>query len=81
MTLDNACLNKSVVSFLKTKTKYRKDTILKYELLHVQYCAHILNLIVCEGLKEYDDFLTKIINIIKYVKSSKVEFIEGLYST
>ncbi|XP_028118182.1 zinc finger BED domain-containing protein RICESLEEPER 2-like [Camellia sinensis] len=70
ITFDNASSNNGVINFLKWWTKDRKNTILEHEFLHVKCCAHILNLIVCESLKEIDDSITRIRNIVKYVKSS-----------
>ncbi|KAG6625089.1 hypothetical protein CIPAW_16G071900 [Carya illinoinensis] len=60
----------TLVSYLKKKTKYRKDTILEHEFLHVRCCAHILNLIVREGLREFDESIAKVRGVVKYVKSS-----------
>ncbi|KAL4365811.1 hypothetical protein AHAS_Ahas07G0143400 [Arachis hypogaea] len=40
------------------------------DYLHMRCCAHILNLIVKDGLKEIDDSITRIHNAVKYVKSS-----------
>ncbi|KAG6641860.1 hypothetical protein CIPAW_09G102700 [Carya illinoinensis] len=70
ITLDNANSNNGAVSYLKKKTKYRKDTILEHEFLHVRCCAHILNLIVREGLREFDESIAKVRGVVKYVKSS-----------
>ncbi|XP_028074562.1 zinc finger BED domain-containing protein RICESLEEPER 2-like [Camellia sinensis] len=70
ITVDNASSNNGVINFLKRWTKDRKNTILEHEFLHVKCCAHIVNLIVCESLKEIDDSITRIRNIVKYVKSS-----------
>ena len=38
--------------------------------MHVRCCAHILNLIVMEGLKEVNTSILKVRNAVKYVKSS-----------
>ncbi|KAG6631959.1 hypothetical protein CIPAW_13G125100 [Carya illinoinensis] len=70
ITLDNASSNNGAISYLKKKTKYRRDTVLEHEFLHVRCCAHILNLIVREGLKEYEESIAKVRGVVKYVKSS-----------
>ncbi|XP_041017922.1 zinc finger BED domain-containing protein RICESLEEPER 2-like [Juglans microcarpa x Juglans regia] len=70
ITLDNASSNNGTVSYLKKKTKYRKDTVLEHELLHVRCCANILNLIVREGLREFDESIVNVRCVVKYVKSS-----------
>ena len=38
--------------------------------MHVRCCAHILNLIVMEGLKEVNTSILKVRNAVKYAKSS-----------
>ena len=43
---------------------------MEHDYLHVRCCAHILNLIVGDGLKELDDSIVKVCNAVKYVKSS-----------
>ncbi|WOL16816.1 hypothetical protein Cni_G25604 [Canna indica] len=45
-------------------------TLLNGEYMHMTCCAHILNLIVSDGLKEFDNSVTKIRASCKYVKSS-----------
>ena len=38
--------------------------------MHVRCCAHIVNLIVCAGLKDIDDSMVKIRNVVRFVRSS-----------
>eukprot|EP00258_Populus_trichocarpa_P022730 XP_024438749.1 zinc finger BED domain-containing protein RICESLEEPER 2-like [Populus trichocarpa] len=38
--------------------------------MHVRCCAHIVNLIVCAGLKDIDDLVVKIRNAVRFVRSS-----------
>ena len=37
----------------------------------MRYCAHILNLIMGDGLKEIDASITKVRKAVRYVKSSQ----------
>ncbi|KAL5582860.1 hypothetical protein UlMin_015302 [Ulmus minor] len=39
-------------------------------MFHVRCCAHIVNLIVCDGLKEMGDSIASIRNAVRYVRSS-----------
>lgn len=43
----------------------------KDELFHVRCSAHILNLVVQDGLKDIDDSVEKIRECVKYVKDSQ----------
>jgi hypothetical protein len=51
MTVENATSNDDAISYLKRKTKDWKCTILDHKYLHLRCCAHIVNLIVREGLE------------------------------
>ncbi|KAI8558683.1 hypothetical protein RHMOL_Rhmol04G0115800 [Rhododendron molle] len=68
--VDNASSNSLLIAYLERKTKHRKTTILNHDILHVRCSAHILNLIVCEGLQEIDVSIGRVQNIVRYVKSS-----------
>ncbi|XP_020978204.1 uncharacterized protein LOC110271564 [Arachis ipaensis] len=46
------------------------STLLNGELMHMRCCAHILNLIVGDGMKEIDSSITKIRIACKFVRSS-----------
>ena len=44
--------------------------VLNNEFLHVRCFAHILNLVVQDGLKEHNESVIKIRNAVRYVRSS-----------
>ena len=44
--------------------------VLNNEFLHVRCSAHILNLVVQDGLKEYNEYVIKIRNTVRYVRLS-----------
>ncbi|XP_024974715.1 zinc finger BED domain-containing protein RICESLEEPER 2-like [Cynara cardunculus var. scolymus] len=56
-----------MVDFLKTEI----DLVCEGEYFHVRCCAHIMNLIVQDGLKEVDDAIIKVRNTVKYYKGSQ----------
>jgi hypothetical protein len=72
--VDNASSNGGTIKFLETVTKYWKGTILEHQFLHMRCCAHILNLIVGEDLKERDNSISKVRDAVRYVKSSPNRF-------
>ncbi|KAG5116840.1 hypothetical protein JHK84_042953 [Glycine max] len=70
ITVDNVSSNDVAISYLKSGIEDWNTNPLKEEQLHVRYCAHILNLVVNDGLKEYHSSIRKIRNVVKYVRAS-----------
>ncbi|PSS28929.1 AC transposase [Actinidia chinensis var. chinensis] len=70
LTVDNASSNDTILKFLMKRTKEWKGTILGHEHLHMRCCAHILNLIVVEGLKEENRSIDRVRDVVRYVRSS-----------
>ncbi|CAA7016433.1 unnamed protein product [Microthlaspi erraticum] len=71
IALDNASSNDSMQDILKSQLLLRNDLLCGGEFFHVRCSAHILNLIVQDGLKVIGDSLRKIRDSIKYVTSSE----------
>jgi hypothetical protein len=81
VTLDNASSNDTSVDMLRTQLNIKKALVCQGDLFHLRCCAHILNLIVQDGLKEIDGVVQKIRECIKYVKGSqgrKVKFFDSI---
>ncbi|XP_030970841.1 zinc finger BED domain-containing protein RICESLEEPER 1-like [Quercus lobata] len=70
LTVDNASSNLTTIKFLQRVTKDWNGAVLGNEYMHIRCCAHILNLIVGEGLKEIDASVAKVREAVRYVKSS-----------
>ncbi|KAL0005989.1 hypothetical protein SO802_013550 [Lithocarpus litseifolius] len=70
LTVDNASFNGATIKFLQTVTKDWKGNVLEHEFLHMTCCAHILNLIVGDSLKEIDESIARVREAVRYVKSS-----------
>ncbi|TXG57250.1 hypothetical protein EZV62_018563 [Acer yangbiense] len=72
ITVDNASENKSAIEYMKKKmSNWKADVmVLAGEFMHLRCCAHIINLIVKDGLKELDESIASIRNIMKYIRSS-----------
>ena len=70
ITVDNATSNSGLISFIQNQTKHRKATILGHKYLHLRCSAHILKLIVHEGLAEMDETIVKVRKSVQYVRSS-----------
>lgn len=52
VTLDNASANDFALGFVKRRVNAWRGVILDGEYMHMRYSAHIVNLIVNEGLKK-----------------------------
>ncbi|KAL6631066.1 hypothetical protein ACP70R_028406 [Stipagrostis hirtigluma subsp. patula] len=71
ITLDNAAANHSFVSTLKENLVAKKLLHGQGKLLHNRCAAHVLNLIVQEGLEQISDAVSNIRESVKYIKSSQ----------
>lgn len=71
ITLDNASNNDAMQKKLKERFELQDDLLCKGEFFHIKCCAHVLNIIVQEGIKEGADSFSKIRESVKYVKSSE----------
>jgi hypothetical protein len=60
ITVDNASFKDSALDCLKMRTGHKDDTILENQFMHVRCCAHVLNLIMFEDLKEVDNSIVKV---------------------
>ena len=68
LTLDNASNNTSACELLVADCKH--DLMLDGEHLHVRCCAHILNLLVQDGMKIIHSTIQKIRELLKHIDSS-----------
>jgi len=74
ITVDNASSNDTTLEYLRKRTAHRTSAIFENQFRHVRCCAHILNLIVFDDLKEVDESIVKVRSAVKYVKSSPQRF-------
>ncbi|XP_042958031.1 zinc finger BED domain-containing protein RICESLEEPER 1-like [Carya illinoinensis] len=80
-TDDNASSNDVSVELLRTQLNIKKALLCDGEFFHLRCCAHILNLIVQDGLKDIDFAIQKVRESIKYVKGSQSRKVKFLDST
>ncbi|XP_013607798.1 PREDICTED: zinc finger BED domain-containing protein RICESLEEPER 1-like [Brassica oleracea var. oleracea] len=71
ITLDNATSNDSMQDIVKSQLNLNDDLLCGGEFFHVRCAAHILNLIVQDGLKVIGDSLQKVRDSVKYVLGSE----------
>lgn len=70
VTVDNAAPNEGAVNVVKRRVNGWKGGVLNGEFMHLGCRAHIINLIVSEGLKDLHDSVSAIRNAVRYVRSS-----------
>ncbi|KAG0487304.1 hypothetical protein HPP92_009399 [Vanilla planifolia] len=71
ITSNSALINADPVKDLRSKLNASRGLFCGGEYFHIPCCAHIINVIVQDGLKEIDEALHKIRESIKFVKGSK----------
>ncbi|KAL5558669.1 hypothetical protein UlMin_034880 [Ulmus minor] len=71
VTVDNVSSNDVALKKLKSYLQEKKrGLVLDGEMLHMRCCAHILNLVVCDDLKEISQAISCIQNAVRYPRSS-----------
>lgn len=70
VTVDNAPSNDREIKNIKRRLSLRKNLVLNGDHFHTRCCAHIMNSVVKEGLKEIDISIYRIRDNVMYVKSS-----------
>ncbi|XP_057451913.1 zinc finger BED domain-containing protein RICESLEEPER 2-like [Lotus japonicus] len=70
ITVDNASSNDVAVAHLKKRFKNMNGLVLDGQFFHMRCCAHILNLVVNDGLKDMSGCITSIRNAVRFVRSS-----------
>jgi hypothetical protein len=70
VTVDNASSNDSGVTHLRRQLNNAKTSIAEGKYLHMRCAAHIVNLIVQDGLKEVDISIKRVRAAVRYIKNS-----------
>jgi macrodomain Ter protein organizer (MatP/YcbG family) len=70
ITVDNASANKWGIEHIKSRMQNKLKAVLVGEFIHMRCAAHILNIVVKEGISDLNDCVGTIRNAVKYVRSS-----------
>lgn len=70
ITLDNATSNDSAARHLKDSFSLKGNLHFGGKIFHVRCCAHILNIMVQDGLDMIEDVTANVRNSVKYLKGS-----------
>ncbi|XP_073042089.1 zinc finger BED domain-containing protein RICESLEEPER 2-like [Primulina eburnea] len=71
ITVDNATYNDVAIRMLKENLSYKNNLPLGGKLFHVRCCAHILNLLVQDGLSEIQNIISNVCESVKHISASK----------
>ena len=69
VTVDNASNNDGGVGYLRRQQNKTASNISKGKYIHMRCAAHILNLIVQDGLKEVDISLKRVRAAVRYIRN------------
>uniref|UniRef100_A0A7N0TMD8 Uncharacterized protein n=1 Tax=Kalanchoe fedtschenkoi TaxID=63787 RepID=A0A7N0TMD8_KALFE len=70
ITLDNASYNDVTVKKLKDVLSYQKKLSSDGIFFHVRCCAHIINILVQDGLEEIEDTIGNVREMVKHIDKS-----------
>ncbi|KAK5833157.1 hypothetical protein PVK06_016971 [Gossypium arboreum] len=70
VTVDNTSSNDVAIGYLRKKFNPRRGLVQNGKYLHMRCMAHIVNLIVVEGLKEMNKSVERVRGAVRYVRQS-----------
>ncbi|XP_021737581.1 zinc finger BED domain-containing protein RICESLEEPER 1-like [Chenopodium quinoa] len=70
ITVDNASSNDTAIAYMKRKINGWKTGVLKCRFLHMRCVAHIVNLVVGDGLKCVHDSIIRVRHAVRFIKQS-----------
>jgi hypothetical protein len=68
ITLDNATNNGNTITNLKAKLLARKNSVFDPGYFHIRCAAHIVNLVVNDGLQPIDDLISCLGNTVNTLR-------------
>ncbi|KAF2295946.1 hypothetical protein GH714_035289 [Hevea brasiliensis] len=71
ISVDNATYNDAAIRMLKDNLAYKNSLALNGKLFHVRCCAHILNLLVQDGLSEIEDIVFNVHESVTHLAKAK----------
>lgn len=77
VTVDNDSFDDLAIDYLRRRLNVLESSILNRKYLHIRCVGHILNMTVKDGLKEMEDSISKVRNLVWYVRSSSTRHKKG----
>lgn len=69
ISVDNASANNFAIKYMQRVLNESKGCVGEGEYLHMRCFAHIISLIVGDGLREFDRSIARVRAVVKYVRS------------
>lgn len=76
ITLDNASANNNAVKYMRRILNESKGCFAEGEYLHMRCAAHIINLIVGDGLKEIDKSIQRVRAAVKFIRGGSSRLVK-----
>lgn len=76
VTVDNASANDVAVSYLRKQMNNLNTSIAQGKYLHMRCAAHIVNLIVSDGLKVVDISIKRVRAAVKFIKNGTARLVK-----
>ncbi|XP_021757961.1 uncharacterized protein LOC110722997 [Chenopodium quinoa] len=70
ITADNASSNDTAIGYLRRKINGWKTGVLKGRFIHMRCVAHIVNLVVSDGLKIVNDSVQRVRHAVRFINQS-----------
>uniref|UniRef100_A0A803LAW0 BED-type domain-containing protein n=1 Tax=Chenopodium quinoa TaxID=63459 RepID=A0A803LAW0_CHEQI len=70
ITVDNASSNDTAIGYMRRKINGWKTGVLKGRFLHMRCVAHIVNLVVSDGLKTVNESVQRVRHAVRFIKQS-----------
>ncbi|XP_021687541.2 zinc finger BED domain-containing protein RICESLEEPER 2 [Hevea brasiliensis] len=75
VSVDNAAYNDATIRMLKDNLAYKNSLALNGKFFHVRCCAHILNLLVQDGLSEIEDIAFNVRESVKHLTKAESRYL------
>ncbi|XP_059658631.1 zinc finger BED domain-containing protein RICESLEEPER 2-like [Cornus florida] len=76
VTFDNASNNDAAIRILRDNFTIKSKLFFGGKIFHVRCCAHILNLMVQDGLSEIQNVIENVRESVKYLKASEARLLK-----
>ena len=71
-TINDGRSNDAAIAYLVHH--FKNTLVMDGKFMHIKCCAHIINLIVCDIMEDFHELISKVRNIVRYVRSTPERF-------